>query len=146
MPSHTHSILMLDPATLKPLIVFFITVFQCLSIISFPFIFFVFSVFACLNILPWCDSVSVPQVGNPGKLQTGPVSAPSPASSPSHLHTAVEPRGAPRLHPDPPWRNRQGQRRRTFSCSPQRWASQTDQTRADSGTSELGLESDSSES
>eukprot|EP00064_Thunnus_orientalis_P007424 superscaffoldBa00000824_g7444 len=78
----------------------------------------------------------VPQEVNSGKPQTGPVSAPSRASSPSHRRTALEPsRGSRR-------RTRHVERRRTFSCSPQRWVSQTDQTRADSGTSEFGLESD----
>ncbi|XP_042251627.1 microtubule organization protein AKNA isoform X1 [Thunnus maccoyii] len=82
------------------------------------------------------ESVSVPQEVNSGKPQTGPVSAPPRASSPSHRRTALEPsRGSRR-------RTRHVERRRTFSCSPQRWVSQTDQTRADSGTSEFGLESD----
>ncbi|XP_031133409.1 microtubule organization protein AKNA isoform X4 [Sander lucioperca] len=90
------------------------------------------------------SSVSVSQEGNPGKPQIDPVSAPSPASAPSRSRTATEPRRAPQLSPDKPRRTRQGQRRRTFSCSPQRRVSQTEQTRADSGTSEFGLESDSS--
>lgn len=105
-----------------------------------------FSVFARLNILPCRSSVSVSQEGNPGKPQIDPVSAPSPASAPSRSRTATEPRRAPQLSPDKPRRTRQGQRRRTFSCSPQRRVSQTEQTRADSGTSEFGLESDSCES
>ncbi|XP_050928759.1 microtubule organization protein AKNA [Lates calcarifer] len=88
------------------------------------------------------QSVSVHQEGNTGKPQTGHVSAPSPASSLSHSHTATESRGASKISPDQPDRSRQKQRRRTFSCSPQRWVSQTEQTRADSGTSEFGLESD----
>ncbi len=104
---------------------------------------FVFPIFVYLNIRPRCDSVSGPQEGKP---LTGPVSAPSPASSLSHSRTAMEPGGGSRLRSDQPRRTRQGQRRRTFSCSPQRWASQTERTRADSGTSEFGLESDSSES
>ncbi|XP_070706663.1 microtubule organization protein AKNA [Pempheris klunzingeri] len=89
------------------------------------------------------ESVSVPQDGNPGKPQAGTVSASSPASSPSHRCTAVEPRGASQL-PEQPRRPRQ--RRCTFSNSPRRWANQTDHTRADSGTSEFGLESDSTHS
>ncbi|XP_031133408.1 microtubule organization protein AKNA isoform X3 [Sander lucioperca] len=80
------------------------------------------------------SSVSVSQEGNPGKPQIDPVSAPSPASAPSRSRTATEPRRAPQLSPDKPRRTRQGQRRRTFSCSPQRRVSQTEQTRADSGT------------
>ncbi|XP_032395438.1 microtubule organization protein AKNA isoform X2 [Etheostoma spectabile] len=81
------------------------------------------------------ESVSVSQEGNPGKPQIGPVSAPSPASAPLCSRAATEPRRAPQLSPDKPRRTRQGQRRRTFSCSPQRRVSQT---------SEFGLESDSS--
>ncbi|XP_045923197.1 microtubule organization protein AKNA isoform X3 [Micropterus dolomieu] len=87
------------------------------------------------------ESVSAPQEGKPEKPQTGPVSAPSPASSPSHSRTAMEPKGGSRLSAVHPRRTRQGQRRRTFSCSPQRWVSQTEQSNA--GTSEFGLESDS---
>ncbi|KAL7376176.1 hypothetical protein ABVT39_002565 [Epinephelus coioides] len=90
------------------------------------------------------ESISVPQEGNPGNPQTGAVSEPSPASSPSQSRTAMEPRRGPRLSHDQPKRTRQGQRRRTFSCSPQRWARPTEKTAADSGTSEFGLESDSS--
>ncbi|XP_070781121.1 microtubule organization protein AKNA [Enoplosus armatus] len=89
------------------------------------------------------ESVSVPQKGNPGQPQTGPVSAPSPASSSSHSCTAMEPKGGSQLSPDQPRRTRRGQRRRTLSCSPQRWVSQAEQTRADRRTSEFGLESDS---
>ncbi|XP_044030881.1 microtubule organization protein AKNA isoform X2 [Siniperca chuatsi] len=80
------------------------------------------------------ESVSVPQEGKPGKPQTVPVSGPSPASSPSLSRAATEPNGGSRLTPNQPRRTRQGQRRRTFSCSPQRWISQTEQIRADSGT------------
>ncbi|XP_078127511.1 LOW QUALITY PROTEIN: uncharacterized protein akna [Sander vitreus] len=90
------------------------------------------------------ESVSVSQEGDPGKPQIDPLSAPSPASAPSRSRTATEPRRAPQLSRDKPRRTRQGLRRRTFSCSPQRRVSQTEQTRADSGTSEFGLESDSS--
>ncbi|XP_029300837.1 AT-hook-containing transcription factor isoform X2 [Cottoperca gobio] len=78
------------------------------------------------------------------KPQTGLVSAPSPASPPSHSRMAIYPRRSPRLSHDHQKRTRQGQRRRTFSCSPPRCARQTEQTRTDSGTSEFGLESDSS--
>ncbi|XP_056260404.1 microtubule organization protein AKNA isoform X1 [Seriola aureovittata] len=88
------------------------------------------------------QSASVHQEGNTGKHQTGPVSAPSPASSRSHSRTATESRGASQLGPDQP--NRRRQSRRTFSCAPQRWVGQMEQTRADSGASEFGLESDSS--
>ncbi|XP_039636513.1 microtubule organization protein AKNA isoform X3 [Perca fluviatilis] len=90
------------------------------------------------------ESVSVSQEGNPGKPQIGPVSAPSPASAPSRSRMSTEPRRASQLSHDMLRRTRQGQRRRTFSCSPQRRVGQTEQTRADSGTSEFGLESDSS--
>lgn len=139
VPSPTRYTHILSCATtLKPLIVFY----SCLSVHFWSRLLFFLSV--CLNILPWCDSVSVPKEGNPGKPQTDLASAPSPASSPLHSRTAVEPRGASRLSSDQPRRARQ--RRRTFSCSPQHWASQTDQARDDSGTSEFGLESDSSES
>lgn len=99
----------------------------------------------CLNIFLWCRSVSVAQEGNPGKPQTGLVTSPFPASSPSHSCTSVKPSRGSRLSPDQLRRTRLGQRRRTFSCSPQRWVSQTERSRADSATSEFGLESDSSE-
>ncbi|XP_040014130.1 microtubule organization protein AKNA isoform X2 [Xiphias gladius] len=89
------------------------------------------------------QSVSVHQEGHTGRCQIGPVSAPSPASSPSSSCKATGTRGASQLSPDQPNRSRQRQRRRTFSYSPQRWVSHTEQTRADSGTSEFGLESDS---
>ncbi|CAK6965109.1 microtubule organization protein AKNA [Scomber scombrus] len=83
------------------------------------------------------ESVSVPQEVNSGKPQTsGPVSARSRGSSPSHRRTALEPSRISR------WRTRHTEQRRSFSCSPQRWVSETDQTRAESGTSEFGLESD----
>ncbi|XP_040914881.1 microtubule organization protein AKNA isoform X2 [Toxotes jaculatrix] len=82
------------------------------------------------------------QSANTRKPQTGPVSAPSSASSPSRGRTTGS-RGASQLNPDQPKRSRQRQERRTSSCSPQRWVSQAEQTRADSGTSEFGLESDS---
>ncbi|KAM7393223.1 hypothetical protein PAMA_008053 [Pampus argenteus] len=84
------------------------------------------------------ESVSVPQEVNSGKPQTGPVSAPSPGSSPSHRRTALDFSGGSQR------RSRHAERRHTFSCSPQRWVRQSDQTRADSGTSEFGLESDCS--
>ncbi|XP_075936056.1 microtubule organization protein AKNA [Anarhichas minor] len=88
------------------------------------------------------ESVSGPQEANPGNPHTGPVSAP--ASSSSHSHAAMEPTSDSRLDRDQQRRTRQGQRRRTFSCSPQRCVRHTEQTRADSGTSEFGLESDRS--
>ncbi|XP_068430488.1 microtubule organization protein AKNA isoform X2 [Clinocottus analis] len=91
-------------------------------------------------------SVSVPQEGNLGNPQIGPVSVPSPASSPSHSHVAIEPRSDSRLSRDQRRRTRQGQRRRTFSCSPQRCVRQTGQTMANAGTSESGLESKCSHS
>lgn len=119
---------------------------QSLSFSKFLIRSSLFSVFECLNIFPWCDSVSVHQEGHTGRCQIGPVSAPSPASSPSSSCKATGTRGASQLSPDQPNRSRQRQRRRTFSYSPQRWVSHTEQTRADSGTSEFGLESDSSES
>ncbi|XP_071321830.1 microtubule organization protein AKNA isoform X2 [Trachinotus anak] len=78
------------------------------------------------------QSVSVHQEGNTGKHQTGPVSAPSPASSQSHSRTATKSRGASQLGPNQPISSRQ--RRHTFSCSPQRRVSQTELTRTDSGT------------
>ncbi|KAG7240816.1 hypothetical protein INR49_023390 [Caranx melampygus] len=87
------------------------------------------------------QSVTVHQEGSTGKHQTGPVSAPSPASSTSHSHTATEPRETPHLGPKQRYRSRE--RRRTFSCSPQRWVIQTEQTRVDSVASEFGLENDS---
>ncbi|KAI3361696.1 hypothetical protein L3Q82_002054 [Scortum barcoo] len=88
------------------------------------------------------ESVSGPQEGKP---QTGPVTAPSPACSSSDRCT-MEAGGATQLSSDQPRRTRHGQRRRTFSCSPQRWATQAEQTRADSRTSEFGLESESTHS
>ncbi|KAM6901527.1 microtubule organization protein AKNA [Lycodopsis pacificus] len=90
------------------------------------------------------ESVSGPQEANPGNPHTGPVSAPAPASSSSHSHAAMEPRSDSQLDRDQQRRTRQGQRRRTFSCPPQRCVRHTEQTRADSGTSEFGLESDRS--
>ncbi|XP_051267620.1 microtubule organization protein AKNA isoform X1 [Dicentrarchus labrax] len=89
------------------------------------------------------ERVLMPQEGIPGKPHTGPVSAPSPTSLASHRHTAIEPSRDSRLISDQLRRTRQRQRRRTFSCSPQRWVGQTERSRADSGTSEFGLESDS---
>ncbi|XP_027134409.1 AT-hook-containing transcription factor isoform X3 [Larimichthys crocea] len=89
------------------------------------------------------ESVSVPQVRKPGKTQTGRVSAASPAFSPSHSRTALEPSRGSRLNPDQLRQTRQSQRRRTLSCSPKRWVSRSEPSRADSGTSEFGLESDS---
>ncbi|XP_054468783.1 microtubule organization protein AKNA [Anoplopoma fimbria] len=89
-------------------------------------------------------SVSVPQEGNPGNPHIGPVTCPSPASSPSNSHAAMESRSDSRFSRDQQKSTRQGQRRRTFSCSPQRYVCQTEKTRADSGTSEFGLESDGS--
>ncbi|XP_073333494.1 microtubule organization protein AKNA [Pagrus major] len=84
------------------------------------------------------ESVAVCQDGKPGRPQTGLVSAPSRASSPTHSRTAKA--------PEQLRRSRQGRRVRTFSCSPQRWVSQTERSRADSETSQFGLESDSSHS
>ncbi|KAM6975905.1 LOW QUALITY PROTEIN: uncharacterized protein akna [Tautogolabrus adspersus] len=85
------------------------------------------------------ESVLVRLEGNQGTPQTGPVSAPSPACSQLHIHTAVEHRRSSQLSNDQPKRSRQGRRRRMFSCSPQR-------RKADSETSEFGLESDSTTS
>nr|XP_046230707.1 microtubule organization protein AKNA isoform X2 [Scatophagus argus] len=87
------------------------------------------------------ESVSVPEEGKPRQPQTGLTSAPSPACSPSHCCPAAEPTRGSRLSLDQPRRSRQGQRRCTLSSSPQRWVSQTEQGRADSGTSDFGLES-----
>ncbi|XP_026152809.1 microtubule organization protein AKNA isoform X2 [Mastacembelus armatus] len=84
------------------------------------------------------ERVSVCQEGNVEKTQTGPVSAPSSASSPSYSHTAMEPEEATQLSSDQPKRTRLRQRRSTFSCSPQRWASHQHES------SEFGLESDNS--
>ncbi|XP_069370097.1 microtubule organization protein AKNA [Paralichthys olivaceus] len=79
----------------------------------------------------------VHQDGNTRKPQT--VSALSPPSSSIHRHTAAESRGASQpLGPKQTSRSRQ--RRRTYSCSPQRWVSQTERSIADSGAR---LESDS---
>ncbi|CAJ1070812.1 AT-hook-containing transcription factor isoform X1 [Xyrichtys novacula] len=89
------------------------------------------------------ESVSLLQGGNSGKPQTGPITAPSPTSSLLHTQTVVEPRGALQISPDIPRRSRQRQRRRRFSGSLQRWSAQD---RAESGTSEFGLESDSTAS
>ncbi|XP_030598647.1 microtubule organization protein AKNA isoform X2 [Archocentrus centrarchus] len=88
------------------------------------------------------ESVSVSQEGNKRSPQTGLVSAPSRFSSPSHSHTAQEPSVRSRLSLDRPPRNRRTLRRPTFSFSPQRWVSLREQ-RVDSGSSEFGLESDS---
>ncbi|KAL6097192.1 akna [Pungitius sinensis] len=73
-------------------------------------------------------SVLVPQEGNP-------------VLSTSHGHAAMEPRSDSQVSRDQQRRTRQGQRRRTSSCSLQ----QTQQTRAHSGTSDLGLESERSQ-
>ncbi|XP_034459071.1 microtubule organization protein AKNA-like [Hippoglossus hippoglossus] len=82
----------------------------------------------------------VHQDGNTRKPQT--VSASSPPSSPTHRLTGAESRGASwALSPE--WTSRGRQRRRSSSCSPQCWVSQTERTRAGSGAR---LESDSSES
>ncbi|XP_047200493.1 microtubule organization protein AKNA-like, partial [Hippoglossus stenolepis] len=82
----------------------------------------------------------VHQDGNTRKPQT--VSASSPPSSPIHRLTGAESRGASwALSPEQTSRGRQ--RRRSSSCSPQRWVSQTERTRAGRGAR---LESDSSES
>ncbi|XP_053267112.1 microtubule organization protein AKNA isoform X2 [Pleuronectes platessa] len=86
------------------------------------------------------QSYLVPQDGNTRKPQT--VSASPPPSSPINRHTGAESRGASwALSPEPTSRGRQ--RRRDSSCSPQRWVSQTERTRADRGAR---LERDSSES
>ncbi|CAB1429676.1 unnamed protein product [Pleuronectes platessa] len=83
------------------------------------------------------QSYLVHQDGNTRIPQT--VSASSPPFSPIHRHTAAESRGASwALSPEPTSRGRQ--RRRDSSCSPQRWVSQTERTRADRGAR---LESDS---
>ncbi|XP_037548000.1 microtubule organization protein AKNA [Nematolebias whitei] len=58
-------------------------------------------------------------------------------------HTAQEPPVGPQLDPNQPRRTRPGQRRRTFSCSPQRCVGQR-QTRAGSRTREPGSETPSS--
>ncbi|XP_047200317.1 microtubule organization protein AKNA isoform X1 [Hippoglossus stenolepis] len=82
----------------------------------------------------------VHQDGNTRKPQA--VSASSPPSSPIHRLTGAESRGASwALSPEQTSRGRQ--RRRSSSCSPQRWVSQAERTRADRGAR---LESDSSES
>ncbi|XP_047425176.1 microtubule organization protein AKNA isoform X2 [Mugil cephalus] len=90
------------------------------------------------------ESVSVDQEVNTGR-QTGPVSASSPSSSRSHCRTAKEPRVGLKLNPDLSRRTRQGQRRRTFSCSPQRRVSQSEQTRLDGGTTRPGSEGEQSD-
>nr|XP_020470799.1 AT-hook-containing transcription factor [Monopterus albus] len=91
------------------------------------------------------SSVSVHQEGNTGKPQTSPISVPSRPSSPPHSCTTKEPRGASQLSPEQPRRSRTGQRKRkhTFFCSPQHWVNQTEETRANSGSSEIRLGSDS---
>ncbi|XP_060930043.1 microtubule organization protein AKNA [Limanda limanda] len=82
----------------------------------------------------------VHQDGSTRKPQT--VSASSPPSSPIHRLTGSESREASwALSPEPTSRGRQ--RRRSSSCSPQRWVGQTERTRADRGAR---LERDSSES
>ncbi|XP_054860096.1 microtubule organization protein AKNA isoform X2 [Amphiprion ocellaris] len=75
------------------------------------------------------SNASVPQEGNSGRPQTGLVSTPS--SSSSHRPTATEPKLDSQFNPDQPRRTRPGRRRRTFSCSPQRWVSRREQTPAD---------------
>ncbi|XP_026196336.1 microtubule organization protein AKNA isoform X2 [Anabas testudineus] len=87
-------------------------------------------------------SVAVHQEGRTEKPQAVSTSS----ASPSHSHMNMELRGTSHFIPDQLRKSRQGQRRRTLSCSPQHWASQTEQTRADSGTSGFGLESDSTHS
>ncbi|KAK1884136.1 Microtubule organization protein AKNA [Dissostichus eleginoides] len=81
------------------------------------------------------ESVSVPQERIP---QMVPVSAPSPVRPLLLNQPAMEPNRTRSR------RNRMEQRRRILSCSPQRCVPLTGQTRADSGTSEFGPESDSS--
>ncbi|XP_029371322.1 AT-hook-containing transcription factor isoform X2 [Echeneis naucrates] len=77
------------------------------------------------------QSVSVRQKGTKGKHQTGLILASSLAASQSHSRTASESREVSQLGPEQPNRSR---RRRTFSCSPQRWANWSERTdRADSG-------------
>ncbi|XP_062414803.1 microtubule organization protein AKNA [Pungitius pungitius] len=73
-------------------------------------------------------SVLVPQQGNP---------LVHPVPSTSHRHAAMEPRSDSQI-------SCEQQRRRTSSCSLQPRARQTHQTRAHSGTSDLGLESERS--
>nr|XP_040052848.1 microtubule organization protein AKNA isoform X2 [Gasterosteus aculeatus aculeatus] len=84
------------------------------------------------------QSVLVPQEGNLGN----PVIHPVPSTS--HGHAAVDPRSDPQVSRDQQRRTRQGPRRRSSSCSLQHRARQTQRTRADSGTSDFGLESDRS--
>ncbi|KAK5851727.1 hypothetical protein PBY51_023258 [Eleginops maclovinus] len=81
------------------------------------------------------ESVSVPQERIP---QMVPVSAPSPASPLLQNHPAMEPNRTRSR------RSRPGPRRCIFSFSPKRCVPLTAPTRADSGTSEFGPDSDSS--
>ncbi|XP_068191824.1 microtubule organization protein AKNA isoform X2 [Antennarius striatus] len=86
------------------------------------------------------ESVLVPRKKSPRRPQTDSVSAPSPASSSSHRHTAVK----DNVDSNQPKTTRQMQRRRSSSCSPQYWPSQTERSRADCGISVL-MKSNSSD-
>ncbi|KAM3874409.1 microtubule organization protein AKNA [Diretmus argenteus] len=110
---------------------------------------------SCLHQRAPASSVSVPQDGSSGKSQAGPVSQqPLPASSPSHRRTSLENSssgGSQLSNPEHlrgrPRRTSSRERRCTCSSpssSPPCWASQMPQTRADSGTSEFGLDSEHS--
>ncbi|XP_029921161.1 microtubule organization protein AKNA [Myripristis murdjan] len=94
------------------------------------------------------NSVSLSQEGNQGKPQTDPVSGPAlPPSSSKHRRTRSDHNGGSQLITScqtqgEPLRARRGQRRGpSASSSPQHWASPSPQARADSGTSEFGLDS-----
>uniref|UniRef100_UPI0037E754DA microtubule organization protein AKNA n=1 Tax=Semicossyphus pulcher TaxID=241346 RepID=UPI0037E754DA len=82
------------------------------------------------------ETVSVPRQENAGNPQRGQAAAPCPASSPTHSCMDVDPREVSRLSTDRPRRSRRGQRRRMFSCSPRRRICQSEQSRADSWTSQ----------
>ncbi|KAM8829110.1 uncharacterized protein akna isoform 2-T5 [Spinachia spinachia] len=67
-----------------------------------------------------------------------------PVPSTTYGHAAVDPRRDSQVSRDRQRRTRQGPRRRISLCSLQHGVRQAQQTRADSGTSDLGLESDRS--
>ncbi|XP_008304145.1 AT-hook-containing transcription factor [Stegastes partitus] len=72
------------------------------------------------------SGASVPQDGNSGRPQTGPGSTTPPSTS--HRRTAAE----PRVDSQDQQGTGPGQRRRTFSCSPQNWISQRERMPVDS--------------
>ncbi|XP_022046705.1 microtubule organization protein AKNA isoform X2 [Acanthochromis polyacanthus] len=84
------------------------------------------------------SSASVPQEGNSERPRAGLVSTPS--SSSLHRLTATEPRLDSQFKQYQPSRTRPGQKRQTFSCSPQHWVSWREQTPEDNDSTPTGSE------